>query len=83
MQQETMVQFLLANEQNLLAAICEGSIVGEAAASMSGEVLALLRAHGVTTTEDFVRRLARKKILKFCAYKYFLWLALGRIVIIT
>lgn len=69
-----MCKFLLSHDQNLLAAICEGGIVGEAAASMSGEVLALLRSHGIGTTEEFVRRLARKKINKFCGYIHYLWM---------
>ena len=67
-----IIQTLLSNNQNLLAVICDTNIVGEAAASISVEVLALLRIQSRAVTEEFVKRLIKKKVQKFGRVNVFL-----------
>lgn len=62
---EKIISCLLSYNQNLLAAICEGSIVGDAAATLSAEILSLLRQQGREITENFTKRLVSKKMSRF------------------
>ncbi|KAJ3021493.1 Ras GTPase activating protein ira2 [Thoreauomyces humboldtii] len=60
--EQRIAQLLLENDANLLAVICQATFVGDTAASVSLEVLALLRKQSARVTEAFLKRLLRTRI---------------------
>ncbi|KAI9209605.1 uncharacterized protein BJ171DRAFT_608798 [Polychytrium aggregatum] len=57
-----IAEVLVANECNLLAAICNGAFVGDTAAKVSVGVISLLKMHSETSTTEFLKRLLKAKI---------------------
>jgi hypothetical protein len=48
---------------NLLAALCQGSFVGDTAVTLATSIISLLRQISEEKTEQFVKRILRTKII--------------------
>ncbi|KAJ3170859.1 Ras GTPase activating protein ira2 [Geranomyces variabilis] len=66
--EQRIAELLLDNNANLLAVICQATFVGDTAASVSLDVLALLRRQSGRATEAFLKRLLRSRIEGYREY---------------
>jgi hypothetical protein len=60
-----VAKLLLSDNLNLLAAICQGTCAGDAAAAVSTSVIVLLEQQGDEATETLIERLIRNKLQSF------------------
>lgn len=60
---ERVAEILMRNNLNLLAALCQGTFVGETAATVAQNLIAMLRRVSDEAAEEFVKRTLRSKII--------------------